>query len=244
MNAAFERRHHRLVATVLAHLDAECLDNHRCYFGGGTAIVLRHGEYRESRDMDFLVSDIDCYRNLRKLLSSSEGLQPILADAPGMEQSRAIRSDQYGIRTTLDVEGMPIKLEIVFEARIDLDTPAKSDRLQGVATLTGVDMAATKLLANADRRADPGTFSRDVIDLAMLDLTAGQWAAALGKAESAYGDAVRTDVRRAIEALSTRDDRLDRCLQALSITMPKALVWERLRTLERRCTTSPAGRKA
>jgi hypothetical protein len=33
---------------VLQSLNAELLRTHRCYFGGGTAIVLRHGEYRES----------------------------------------------------------------------------------------------------------------------------------------------------------------------------------------------------
>ncbi|MBM3349738.1 MAG: nucleotidyl transferase AbiEii/AbiGii toxin family protein, partial [Betaproteobacteria bacterium] len=31
---------------------------HQCFFGGGTAITLRHGEYRESVDIDFLISDV------------------------------------------------------------------------------------------------------------------------------------------------------------------------------------------
>jgi hypothetical protein len=36
-----------------------------------------------------------------------------------------------------------------------------------LSTLAPVDLAAEKLLANADRWADDAVFSRDVIDLAM-----------------------------------------------------------------------------
>jgi hypothetical protein len=39
-----------------------------CYFGGGTAMALRYGEYRESVDIDFLVSDLAGYREMRQLL--------------------------------------------------------------------------------------------------------------------------------------------------------------------------------
>lgn len=37
------------IASVLEALDAGLLADSRCYFGGGTAIALRYGEYRESR---------------------------------------------------------------------------------------------------------------------------------------------------------------------------------------------------
>jgi len=47
----FERTHHRRVAAVLEALDAELLLSHSCLFGGGTAITLRFGEYRESLDI-------------------------------------------------------------------------------------------------------------------------------------------------------------------------------------------------
>ncbi|MGJ7612860.1 MULTISPECIES: hypothetical protein [unclassified Variovorax] len=44
----FERLHHRRVAEVLAALNADLLADNHCLFGGGTAIALRHGEYRET----------------------------------------------------------------------------------------------------------------------------------------------------------------------------------------------------
>lgn len=42
-------------------MDATLLESSRCYFGGGTAIVLMYGEYRLSLDVDFLCSDVDGY---------------------------------------------------------------------------------------------------------------------------------------------------------------------------------------
>ncbi|MCW2313780.1 nucleotidyl transferase AbiEii/AbiGii toxin family protein [Rhodoferax antarcticus] len=54
----FERPHHQRIAQVLYALDAQLLRDKHCLFGGGTAIALRYGEYRESVDIDFLVSDL------------------------------------------------------------------------------------------------------------------------------------------------------------------------------------------
>ena len=74
----FERAHHQRIAEVLNGLDGALLKNNRCLFGGGTAIALLHGEYRESVDLDFLVSDLPCYRNLRQLLTAEGGVATIL----------------------------------------------------------------------------------------------------------------------------------------------------------------------
>lgn len=73
----FERLQHRRVAIVLRALNTDLLRAHRCYFGGGTAIVLRHGEYRESADIDFLVSDRDGYRGLRERLTGTAGINQV-----------------------------------------------------------------------------------------------------------------------------------------------------------------------
>lgn len=54
----FERPHHQWIAQVLASLDDALLHRYQCWFGEGTAISLRRGEYRESIDIDFLVSDL------------------------------------------------------------------------------------------------------------------------------------------------------------------------------------------
>src|SRR6266550_7927465 len=64
----FEREHHRQVGNVLESLAADLLVENDCLFGGGTAIVLRHGEYHESVDIDFLVSSLTGYRALRQLV--------------------------------------------------------------------------------------------------------------------------------------------------------------------------------
>ena len=63
----FERPHHQRIASVLQGLDGELLRTHACSFGGGTAIALRYGEFRESVDIDFLMSDLAHYRQLRLL---------------------------------------------------------------------------------------------------------------------------------------------------------------------------------
>ncbi|WP_255343899.1 nucleotidyl transferase AbiEii/AbiGii toxin family protein [Methylibium sp. T29-B] len=59
----FERPHHRRIATILAALDADVLVANDCLFGGGTAMALRYGEYRESVDIDFLVSRVEAIAN-------------------------------------------------------------------------------------------------------------------------------------------------------------------------------------
>ena len=44
---------------MLETLDTEVMRAHRCYFGGGTAIVLSHGEYRESADVGLMTDTLD-----------------------------------------------------------------------------------------------------------------------------------------------------------------------------------------
>ncbi|MBS2025062.1 MAG: nucleotidyl transferase AbiEii/AbiGii toxin family protein, partial [Deltaproteobacteria bacterium] len=181
----FEREHHRQVAAVLESLDAGLLSEHGCFFGGGTAIVLAHGEYRESADIDFMVSSRSGYRALRELVTGPRGLGALARPGRRIDEARDLRADQYGLRTRVRSLGAEIKLEIVFEARIDLEQPGSRDRLCGVATLTPVDLAATKLLANSDRWADDSVQSRDLIDLAMMALPKSLLAQAKGKARGA-----------------------------------------------------------
>lgn len=52
--ASFTRPAHLQEHAMLSRLDSEFLARARCFFGGGTRIVLELGEYRESRDVDFL----------------------------------------------------------------------------------------------------------------------------------------------------------------------------------------------
>ena len=230
----FERPHHRRIAAILGALDADLLAANACWFGGGTAMALRYGEYRESVDIDFLVSDNAGYRALRERLTGPAGVQSIARPGAVLEAAREVRADQYGIRTLLRTDGIGVKFEIVSEGRIALETPAPADRICGVATLTPLDMAASKLLANADRWGDDAVMSRDLIDLAMMQPDAALFQAALAKAKTAYGKSVARDLDKAIEALRARPQRLDRCMEALQITtVPKALLWKRIKALKR-----------
>lgn len=231
----FERPHHRRIARVLESLDGDLLRRHGCWFGGGTAIALRLGEFRESVDIDFLVSDQVGYRALRQQLRGARDLCVLSrsSHAPIALEGEA-RIDQYGIRAFALVEGGAIKLEIVNEGRIRFDAPSRRDVVCGLASLSFSDLASSKLLANADRWADESVFARDAIDLAMLDLPPRQLAPALDKAIAAYGGTVTTDMQAALQRLRDRDGWLQRCMAALSIRLPPAVLQQKLRHLARR----------
>ncbi|KQO15162.1 hypothetical protein ASF11_11270 [Acidovorax sp. Leaf76] len=231
----FDRPHHQRIAHVLASLNGAVLRQHGCLFGGGTCIALRYGEYRESVDIDFLVSDLAGYRELRQLLTGPDGLAPITHEhATPLVAQREIRADQYGIRTQVQMDGQAIKFEIVREGRITLAPPGPEDVVCGVSTLTPLDLAASKLLANSDGQADDGVFSRDVIDLAMMDLRLPALRKAMAKAEEAYGTSIARDLGKAIDRLQNRVGWLDRCMQAMGMHgSPKAVVWKIVRALRR-----------
>jgi hypothetical protein len=230
----FERPRHRDVALVLQSLDATALSQRRCYFGGGTAMALRFGEYRESMDVDFVVSDLAGYRDLRQMLGDARGLLPIVREGLQVELNREVRADQYGIRTQLRSGESTIKFEIVLEARIRLAVPDDDDRVCGIQTLSRIDLAAEKLLANADRWADDSVYSRDLIDLAMMRADRRLLEAACVKAEGAYGEAVRKSLSRAVAALETRRGRLETCMTALSVDrVTRAQLWQAIRKLSR-----------
>lgn len=230
----FKRQQHQKIAYALRALNGPLLKENRCLFAGGTVMTLSFGEYRESVDIDFLVSDIACYRILRQLLTGSGGIAAIVREGVDpLVQQREIRADQYGIRTVLEVAGQPIKFKIVLEGRIELSPPDARDEVCGIATLTPLDMAASKLLANSDRWADEGVFNRDVIDLAMMKPSLKLLRHAVEKAETAYGQAIQRDLAKAVNRLRERPDWLERCMEALAMSQPKALVWKNIRSLLR-----------
>lgn len=229
----FEREHHQHIAQVLQALDGPLLSSHGCLFGGGTAIALRHGEYRESVDMYFLVSYLPGYRALRQALTAAQSLAAITRPGHALALERELRADQYGLRTLVLMDSVAIKLEIVHEARITLDAPGIDDALCGVPTLTLLDMAASKLLANSDRWADDAVYSRDLIDLAMMQPGRPLLRRAIDKAAAAYGQSIEADLAKAIAWLRERPGRLEACRQALRIhAVPAAVLWARIRRLQ------------
>jgi hypothetical protein len=203
----FERDHHNRIQTLLAALNSDFLAENKCFFGGGTAIVLALNEYRESVDIDFLCASQEGYRELRNTIHDSS-LGAIFSRP--VELARDVRADRYGIRTFLRVDGVPVKFEIVSEGRIEI--AGEVNPVTGVPTLTRADMYAEKLLANADRYRDKAVASRDIIDLAMM---IGHWgevpAEAWGKVRQAYGSSADRAFKGAIEMVSDRA-YLNQCL--------------------------------
>lgn len=230
----FRRHRHRLVAELLACLDAELLAAQRCYFGGGTAIVLKRDEYRESFDVDFLVSDADGYRELRRLVTGERGINALTTNGCDLRALREVRADQYGLRTFVEIDGEAVKFEIVFEGHVDLDAPSAGDQVCGVWTLNSVDAVACKLLANADRWADPSVSNRDVIDLAMLQPPAEVMDAAVDKAARAYGDAAVRCLNAAVDYLCGDDpQRLPRAMATLQVDTAEDMLRQRIIALRR-----------
>lgn len=105
--------------------------------------------------------------------------------------------------------------------------------LLDIATLTGLDMVASKLLANSDRWADDGAFNRDLIDLAMMRPSLMLLRQAGAKASQAYGDSIFRDLGQAIDRVQSRLGWLERCMESMAMNAPKAQVWQNIRALRR-----------
>lgn len=210
----FRRPWHAAIAGVLKELNGEFLLSSRCFFGGGTCIALVGGEFRESRDIDFLVSDRTGFRALREAVR----VDSLGAIARGnLTLAREVRSDRDGIRTFVQAGALRIKVELILEGRIDL--AGEMSPSLGVPVLSAAHLAAEKILANSDRGVDDATFARDVIDLAFLAAKVGPRPIEDGRAlaTAAYGAAAMRDLGGALTRLGRRG-RLAVCVEALGIT--------------------------
>jgi hypothetical protein len=197
----FNRPHHQRIAKILKLFNSDLLQKAECFFAGGTAIVLSLNEYRESLDIDFLCASNEGYRLLRNTVSE-QSLGALLREP--VKHLREVRADRYGIRTVLEVDNIPIRVELVSEARIVID--GSLDTAFGVPTLCRDDMYAEKLLANADRGLDKSTMSRDIIDLAMMIGTWGNVPTSVWKkTHVAYGDHVFNAFDRSIKLVEDKN---------------------------------------
>jgi hypothetical protein len=224
----FEREHHRRIGALLERLDHALLLKHRCLFGGGTALALSRGEYRESLDIDFICSSVDGYRGLRERVRENDAgwifREPVTLH-------REPRVDQYGIRFAAGIDAVAVKIEITFEARVELDDPRPEERLCGAWTLRPADLAATKLMANADRYADDAMASRDLIDLAMLSDEPTLPAAGVAKARRAYGRSIGHAFERAKALLLEREGRLALCMKRMKMNLSEPTLRSRIDSL-------------
>ena len=94
--AEFHRPLHRRIADILSRMDGGFLAQAGCYFGGGTQLAMAHGEYRESRDIDFLVSSTQGLRMLRETVGE-RSLGRIFKGRILLE--REVRAESDDIRT-------------------------------------------------------------------------------------------------------------------------------------------------
>ena len=210
----YRRLHHRLIADILSCLDADFLARAECYFGGGTLLAMTLDEYRESRDIDFLCSSRTGFRLLREQVTN-ESLGAIVRRPVNL--GREVRADRDGIRTFFKMDEVPIKFEIILEARIDLQ--GALDKVFGVPTLEPECAVAEKLLANADRGLDASTLSRDLVDLAFAAAAWGEQPLGTGMAvaEQAYGQAVRTALHASLDSFKHNRSRARDQLRSLGV---------------------------
>ncbi len=221
----FERPEHRLVLEVLQSLRSDVLADCRFLFAGGTRIVLGLQEYRVSKDIDFLCSQAEGYAQLR--LATRQTSYAALFTPEGQARfqfPREIRVDQYGIRFPVAYGDDHLRVELIREARIELD-PGERPSWSPVDCLSVQDCYAEKLLANSDRWADRQVLSRDLIDLAALREQLGPIPeAAWRKTEAAYKSAPKADLVKALNAFAEDPTHRRRCFDGLSIVaVPRIL---------------------
>ena len=198
----FKKPEHRIIAEALGLMDHRFLTANQCWFGGGTVIVVKFGEYRRSLDVGFLCADADGYRELRTC-AAEHGVKAFFPYP--VEAVRDFQIDRYGLRTVVRLKGQTIRFEIIREGRSKLQ--GHFDHDLNVSTLVSADMFAEKLLANADRCQDRATAYRDAIDLGMLIGAYGEIPIeALGKAQTAYGPDIHHKVAWVANKLQDKDE--------------------------------------
>lgn len=226
----FLRERHRTIGQILSLIDSNLFAENTTYFGGGTAISLRHGEFRQSDDIDFMVSSATSFRELRALVRSS-GPRVLFKDQGLLVLPETFLNDQYGIRGWVELGGSRVKFEIVHEGRIEFQTPSQKDSIAGVLALTDTDLIAEKVMANSDRFLDTAVFHRDILDLAFMQTASFRTSEGYLKAFQQDGERGVRDLDRSIEKLLSDFAWLDSCLRALRITTPRAVVVKYLKAL-------------
>ena len=187
-------------------------------------LTLAYGEYRFSRDIDFLCPYGEAFSQLRRSLFH-HGYEALFdlrkCSDDGISFPREMRTDRDGVRFTVQIRNTLLKFEIVAEGRISL-APSVQLPWCPVPCLSVVDQVAEKLLANGDRWPDRSVDSRDLIDLAMLKLKTNFSEQALKKAEAAYPTI--EPLKRSILAFQSTPDYRSRCYERLQIESPSTVV--------------------
>ena len=65
-----------------------------------------------------------------------------------------------------------------------------------------------------------GKHCRDVLDLAMLNLSKSEFAEATTKSEAVYGEAILKDLAKVIDMFGGPNGLLERCMKAMDVSVP------------------------
>lgn len=209
----FKLDHHNNVITILNSIRSDFFNDISAYFGGGTLLTLLYGEYRLSKDIDFICPVGDGYRMLRSEIYD-KNYNAIFKDFTKITLPREIKADQYGIRFAVKVADTPIKFEIIAEARISFQT-ADFHTWSDIPCLNFEDSCTEKLLSNSDRWADRSVESKDLIDLSILRLQSEIPEASFRKAEAAY--TVLKPLERSISFFQSEPDYRAKCFSSLQV---------------------------
>lgn len=213
----FRFDYHNKILTILSSLNTDLLREGSAYFGGGTLLALDFGEYRWSKDVDFICPvSLSGYRHLRSAIFEG-GYEALFSDLSQVQVGRGT-TDQYGIRMVVSVEDVPIKTEIIAEARFELDAP-RYPAWSPVACLSLNDCFTAKLLSNSDRYLDDSVEARDLIDLAVLRLQSPIPEIAIEKAERAY-EVIRP-LKAAVQRFQLKPNSRERWFSSLQIDDPQ-----------------------
>jgi hypothetical protein len=96
---SFKHRIHNQVLEILQALDATFLEACQIYFGGDTMLALAYGEYRLSRDIDFLCPYGESFSQLRCAIYDRhyEALFP-LEQRGSLQLPGELRTDRDAVR--------------------------------------------------------------------------------------------------------------------------------------------------
>lgn len=210
---SFKLDHHNQILTILECLDSEVLKKGSAYFGGGTLLALDFEEYRWSKDVDFIAPvGTSGYKYLRTVIFDG-GYEALFRDLSRIKVGRGT-TDQYGIRMVVLVDDVPIKTEIIAEARFQLDPPRYVE-WASVPCLSFNDCFTSKLLSNSDRYMDDSIEARDLIDLAILRVRSPIPQKSIEKAEAA--NEVIRPLKEAIKRFQAKPDYRAKCFLSLKI---------------------------
>lgn len=210
----FRLDYHKKILAILESLNSSLLKESKAYFGGGTLLALDFGEYRWSKDVDFICPiSASGYKNLRTVIFDG-GYEALFSKSDTIQIGGYPTTDQYGIRMLIEVDSTPIKTEIIAEVRFELDPP-RYPKWSPVACLTLNDCFTSKLLSNSDRYMDDSVEGRDLIDLAVLRLQSPIPQNAIEKAEKAY-EVIRP-LKEAIKRFQEREEYREKWFSNLQV---------------------------